>query len=253
MLFCQDAVGPRLGRGGQATLKAIFSNHCFDQLSSTPGPFRQTIGQQLHSARMSGPLAQADVDVAALVRQMSGLTRTSDPQALHDLEWYSLWQAAGEVARDGYADLRSLFEARSVGGESLLVGLVTTFIPFELDWKANTAWSDLGLGLLPPEHVRWLGEQSEPVEELLNEVHGGGRGTAPAEFTARIRQGLAYVQHGEYERAVIEFTAAIQSDPSSASVYVSRGDASGFGGNTIGPLPTMVRPCAWSRNTFWPA
>ncbi|HEX3146927.1 MAG TPA: tetratricopeptide repeat protein [Gemmataceae bacterium] len=226
LLFNQDAVGRKLGRGGQATLDSILANRCFNQLNAIPGPFRQTIGKELHDARQSGPLAQHDVDVDVLLRQMSGLTRTTDPRALQDLEWYSLWQAASEVAREGFPQLRSLFEVRASAGESLLVGLVTTFVPFELELEGNSAHADAGSALLPPDHVRWLCEQSEPIEQFLNEIHGGvARAAAPAETAARVRQGLTYVQHGEYERAVVEFTAAIQSDPRLVSPYVSRGDA----------------------------
>lgn len=225
LLFCKEAVGARLGRGGEQTLESIFSNRCFDQLAATPGPFRQTIWRELHSARKAGPLANGDVGVEDLLRQVSGLTHPSDLRALQDLEWYALWQMAGELTRDGYRELRSLFEARSADGDSLLVGLATTFVPFELALEGNPPRPDPSLSILPDDHVRWLCEHSEPLDVLLNEVYSGGRSGAPAEFATRIRQGQTFAQQGEYERAVIEFTAAIQSDITAANAYVHRGDA----------------------------
>jgi len=225
LLFCKDAIAPRLGRNGTQTLDAIFSSPCFEQLNSIPAPFRKTIWRELHAARKGGPLAHGEVDMDGLIRQLSSLTRQADPRALQDLEWYALWQMAGNLAHDGYRELRSLFEARSTGGESLLIGLVTSFIPFELDLEGNPARGDLGLCILPAEHIRWLCEQSEPIEVFLNETYSGGRGAAPAESTSRVRQGLLYAQQGEYERAVIEYTAAIQSDITTAAPFVHRGDA----------------------------
>ena len=225
LLLARDAVGPRLGRGGQQTLDAVVGNRCFEPLAGTPGPFRETLWRELHAARKAGPLAAGDVDAAALARQLSGLTPTSDPRLLHDLEWFALWQSAGEAARAGFPELRSLFEARAPGGESLLIGLVTTFLPHELSLEGDTARADLGTGLLPPDHARWLSEHSEPVEVLLNEAYDGGRSETPSEVAARVRQGQAFAQQGEYERAAIEFTAAIQSDVTVAAPYVHRGDA----------------------------
>src|SRR5262245_28383460 len=154
MLFAQDALNTRLGRGGQV-FASIFDNSAFQQLTSTPAPFRPTIWRQLHAARKAGPLAHGAVEVEDLLRQLSTLTRPSEPQALQDLEWYALWQLAADLARDGYPELRSLFEARSTGGESLLVGLVTSFVPFELGLEGNPPRVDLGLSLLPDEHIQW--------------------------------------------------------------------------------------------------
>ncbi len=225
LLFCKDAIAPRLGRNGTQTLEAIFSSPCFEQLNFTPAPFRTTIWRELHAARKTGPLVHAGLDVDGLLRQLSSLNRPADPRSLQDLEWYALWQMAGDLSRDGYRELRSLFESRSTGGESLLIGLVTSFVPFELGLEGNPARDDLELCILPTEHIRWLCEQSEPIEVFLNEAYSGGRGTAPAEATARIRQGQLYAQQGEYERAVIEFTAAIQSDITTVAPFIHRGDA----------------------------
>src|SRR5262249_6527966 len=142
-----------------------------------------------------------------------------------DLEWYALWQMAGDVTRDGYRELRRLFEAQSATGDSLLVGLVTSFIPFELELEGNSFRSDPTLSILPDQHVRWLCEHSEPIEVLLNESHGGRRNDDAHEVVARVRQGQIFAQQGQYERAVIEFTAAIQSDMATPAVWVHRGDA----------------------------
>ena len=225
ILFCRDAIAARLGRAGQQTLDEILDNRCFDQLAATPAPFRQTIWRELHAARKAGPLMHGEVEVDDLLRQISGLTRPTDGGALRDLEWYALWQMAGELARDGYRELRCLFEARSENGESLLVGLVAAFVPFELEIEGSPPRPDFGLSILPAAHVRWLCEHSEPVEVLLNEAYRGGQDVAPAEGAARVRQGLLFTQQGQYERAAIEFTAAIQSDMPTAAMYVHRGDA----------------------------
>src|SRR5262245_13790465 len=64
LLFGRDAIGPRLGRGGQQSLDAIFGHRNFDPLTGIPGPFRPPIGSALHAARRAGPLALSDVDVA---------------------------------------------------------------------------------------------------------------------------------------------------------------------------------------------
>jgi tetratricopeptide (TPR) repeat protein len=224
LLYGREALHPRLGREEQEALEAIFGSGCFDQLISAPTPSRKAIWQELHRARKAGPLARADFDVEDLLRQLGGLTRPADPRALQDLEWYALWQMASDLARDGYGALRPLFEARSSGGESLLVGLITSFVPFELELESDPSRADFALSLLPDEHVRWLCEQSGRLEALLSEAFGGIRQAALAESAARVRQGLGFAQQGEYERAVVEFTAAIQSDPTAAA-YVHRGDA----------------------------
>ncbi|HKB03628.1 MAG TPA: tetratricopeptide repeat protein [Gemmataceae bacterium] len=225
LLFGQVAVAPRLGPGGPEALDAVFGNSCFDHLTAIPTPFRTTIWRELHTARKAGPLAQREVDAEEVLRQLAALAPVADPRGLQDLEWYALWQWAGEVARDGYPDLSPVFEARAAGGDSLLVGLVTTFMPFEAALEGHPASADAGHGLLPAEHVQWLCEHSEPVEVYLNEAYAGGRAGSPAEAAARVRQGLTYAQQGEYERAVIEFTAAVQADPTAAAPYVHRGDA----------------------------
>lgn len=224
LLFCQETVGPRLGRGGQQTLDALFTNPCFAHLTVTPGPFRQTVWRELHAARKNGPLAPSDVDVDDLLRQVSGLSRPTDPRAGQDLEWYALWQAAGQLARQGYAELRSLFEARATDGGSLLIGLVTSFVPFELALEGHRPPRDLP-GLLSDAEIRWLCEHSEHVELWLKEAYGGSRSETPAEVAAHMRQGQLYAQQGEYERAIIEYTAALQSDLTIAAPFVHRGDA----------------------------
>jgi tetratricopeptide (TPR) repeat protein len=225
VLFAADAIGTRLGHAGKETLDAIFGNKCFDQLRGTPTPFRETIAQELHAARKSGLLVQGEIDIDDLLRRMSSLNRPSDSRAVQDLEWYALWQMAGDVARDGYRELRRLFEVRSATDDSLLVGLVTTFIPFELELEGNAPRTELGLSILPDQHVRWLCEHSEPIEVLLNESHGSRRSDDTQEVVARVRQGQIFAQQGQYERAVIEFTAAIQSDAAPPAVFVYRGDA----------------------------
>src|SRR6476620_8041638 len=63
------------------------------------------------------------------------------------------------------------------------------------------------------------------VELLLGGANGGVRNGSAADGAARVRQGLAYARQGEFERAVIEFTAAIQADKSAAVAYVHRGQA----------------------------
>jgi tetratricopeptide (TPR) repeat protein len=225
VLFAADAIGIRLGHAGKETLDAIFGNRCFDQLRDTPTPFRETIAQELHVARKSGLLVQGEIDIDDLLRRMSSLNRPSDSRAVQDLEWYALWQMAGDVARDGYRELRRLFEVRSAAGDSLLVGLVTSFIPFELELEGNPPRTELGLSILPDQHVRWLCEHSEPIEVLLNESHGSRRSDDTQEVVARVRQGQIFAQQGQYERAVIEFTAAIQSEAAPPAVFVYRGDA----------------------------
>lgn len=225
VLFAADSIGPRLGRTGKDTLDAIFGSKCFDQLRDTPTPFRETIARELHAARKAGVLVQGEVDVDDLLGRMSSLNRPSDSRAVQDLEWYALWQMAADVARDGYRELRRLFEVRSATGDSLLVGLVTTFIPFELELEGSPSRTDLGLSILPDEQVRWFCEHSEPIEVLLNESHGCRRNDDTDEVVSRVRQGQIYAQQGQYERAVIEFTAAIQSDAATPAVFVYRGDA----------------------------
>ena len=225
VLFAADAIGPRLGRAGNDALDALVNNKCFDRLRDIPTPFRQTLWQELHAARKAGLLVQGDVEVDDLLRQMAGLTTPSDPHALQDLEWYALWQMAGDVTRDGSRELRRLFEARSTAGDSLLAGLVTSFIPFELAVEGHPPRGELAISVLPEEQIRWLCEHSEPLEVLLNESYGGDRDQTANELASRVRQGLVFAQQGQYERAVIEFTAALQSDFATSAVYVHRGDA----------------------------
>ncbi|HJZ91605.1 MAG TPA: tetratricopeptide repeat protein [Gemmataceae bacterium] len=224
-LLCgPQALRLRLDREEKEALEAVLGNGCFDHLTSIPAPDRKAIWRELGRARKSGPLSQADLDVEELLRQLGGLTRPADPRALRDLEWYALWQLASDLAREGYGELRPLFEARTPGGESLLVGLVTSFLTSDLELEGEPYRADLALSVLPDEHVRWLCEQSERLQLLLDDAYAGIRQVAPAETAARVRQGLAFAQQGEYERAVVEFTAAIQFDPTAAA-YVHRGDA----------------------------
>ena len=186
---------------------------------------------ELHAARRSGALLSGDVDVNDLLRQLAILTPPHDARAARDLEWYALWQTASALARDGYHELKSIFEARCDDGGPLLVSLVAAFIPFEVGIEGHSQTLDLGVSILPVDHIRWLCEHSEPVEVLLNDAVRGSSGTNDQpkalidELAGRLRIGLAYAQQGEYERAIVEFSAVVQSDPTRAAAYVYRGDA----------------------------
>src|SRR5689334_8452568 len=69
---------------------------------------------------------------------------------------------------------------------------------------------------------------AERPEESLIAANGEAVPPArlpPPDAAARIRQGLSHAQRGDYERAIIEFTVALQADPGSAAAHVHRGDA----------------------------
>src|SRR5262249_55576686 len=81
---------------------------------------------------------------------------------------------------------------------------------------------------LPAELVRWLEEHAEPLESLLNEAQSEADVPVPPQpdrAALRLRQGLAHAQRGDYERALVEFTAALHADPTSAAAHIHRGDA----------------------------
>src|SRR5437016_6894963 len=80
----------------------------------------------------------------------------------------------------------------------------------------------------PAEQMRYLAPQVEALRAQLDELQedtASARARQPAKASDRIRRGLANAQRGDYERAVIEFTSALQADPGNATAQVHRGDA----------------------------
>ncbi len=224
-----DAIASRLGAPGQDILADLVRNRCFDSLSAIPSPFRQAMWRELHTAREAGPLVQGEVDVDQIDDQLA----TVEAERVPDAEWQALFQLADDLGRAGYGGLKALLQTRFDNGDSLIVGLVLSFLPFELETEGARI-SSYENGTIPAEQILWLIEQSEPLEELLNEVchhqespakRQSAQPSESPEAAARVRQGLAYSQRGDYERAAVEFTAALHNGQARPRVYVHRGDA----------------------------
>ena len=231
LVLARDVVAPGLSSSGQQTLAALVGNRSFDYLSATPAPFRHAIWRELRAAREAGPLMQGEVDVENLVDELGSANQPTDYERIQEIEWQALFQLADDLSRRGCGGLRSLLEARSDNGESLIVGLILSFLPYELEAE-GARFSDYERGTIPSEQILWLTEQSEPLEELLNEIwHKKATPASRAEThetpesAARLRQGLSYSQRGDYERAAVEFTAVLHSGSARPAVYVHRGDA----------------------------
>jgi tetratricopeptide (TPR) repeat protein len=232
LVLARDLLAPKLGPPGQRMLAALVANRCFDYLSGTPAPFRHAIWRELHAAREAGPLEQGEVDVDALSDEIGQLTQPMESEQVQEAEWQALFKLADDLGREGCGGLRSLLEAHSENGESLLVCLVLSFLPYELELE-GARFSDHERSSIPAEQILWLTEQSEPLEELLADMsHGGAPAThtrveiqESAESAARVRQGLSYSQRGDYERAAVEFTAVLHNGQARPNVYVHRGDA----------------------------
>lgn len=229
LVLGREAITSRLGASGQRLLADLVRSRCFDSLAAIPGPFRQAMWRELHAAREAGPLVQGGVNVDQIYDQLTAI----EPERVADSEWQSLFQLADDLGRSGYGGLKSLLQARLENGDSLLVSLVLSFLPFELETEGAriSRWEQ---ETIPAEQILWLIEQSEPLEEMLNEASHCPEAFAKRSFSeaaespetaARVRQGLSYSQRGDYERAAVEFTAALHNGQARPQVYLYRGDA----------------------------
>lgn len=54
---------------------------------------------------------------------------------------------------------------------------------------------------------------------------GCGKSNSPTTWQEQYDLGVRYLSEGNYEEAIIAFTAAIEIDPKRAEAYVGRGDA----------------------------
>ena len=69
-------------------------------------------------------------------------------------------------------------------------------------------------------------------------------GKSPAEqWQEQYDLGVRYLSEGNYEEAIIAFTAAIEIDPNRAEAYVSRGNAYAASGDTEENMRKPLRYC----------
>src|SRR5262245_31057688 len=172
LLLGRDVIRPRLTGPGQEALAALLGSAGLQSLARTPTPFRQPIWRDLRGARTSGTLTRGEVRADDLLRQLDHFGRPPDGQGAADLEWFALWQMADELGREGFAGLKSLLEARSPRGDSLIVGLVSSFALHELGLEDESPLDDSDSGLVSRESARWLAGHAEVLETLLNEAVG---------------------------------------------------------------------------------
>ena len=189
---------------------------------------RHAIWRELHAARETGPLIQGEVDVDEISSELGHTSQPIEGDHVQEGEWLALFQLADELGRNGFGGLRSVLETHFENGESLIVGLVLSFLPYELELE-GARFSDCERSAIPTEQILWLTEQSEPLEELLSDASHRSKPVSPRvespESSARVRQGLSYSQRGDYERAAVEFTAVLHNGQARPIVYVHRGDA----------------------------
>ncbi len=184
--------------------------------------WRQMCWQQLRLARQAGLL---HIDLPNVQKSTGLFGECNDRQIVGHL--------ADTVERSTWYCLRPLLEMEGRQGELLCFAILAWF-----------SQKSLGLELkagLSPESDAWDGALSLVTELLegypaqlaaaLRDACGPLPGAAiqPVVDTMaaalRFQRGLGCIQNGEYERAIVEFSAAIQHNPSMEHAYAQRGDA----------------------------
>jgi tetratricopeptide (TPR) repeat protein/uncharacterized protein (DUF1330 family) len=184
--------------------------------------WRQACWQQLRAARQAGLLELRPPNLL----EASGL---NDDRADHQ----SLARLCEAFERSAWYCLRPLVEMRTSEGEPFCLALLQWFTQEGLD----SADEDRRLGEVGEwDHVLdMIVELIETYPGKLESTLRAACGAAPGTLvqpvvdsmaaSLRFQRGLGCIHNGDYERAVVEFGAAIQHNPAMEHAYAQRGDA----------------------------
>jgi tetratricopeptide (TPR) repeat protein len=219
-------------------LRGFFDTICPDSPDNGSPDARRHLAEALEGALRSGVLTAGALDARALLP--GGV-----PEAMAvEQEWTALDRLADALEHAGHGRLRSLLALRHPDGTPLLVALVAALFRHAVEADADL-FGDVPALLrtaAPGDAVADLGALAVTLDRhrsrldvLLGEVRraavGAGEGAA-AEVAldadaaaARLQRGQTHAQRGEYDRAILEFTAALQFDPTLTTAFTRRGDA----------------------------
>ncbi len=206
----------------RAAMDALLGQVAPEELRRADPEWRQTCWEQLRAARQAGLL---DVDPAN-GQESAGLPGEGNEREI-------LRGLAEACERSAWYCMRPLLEMRTRLGEPLCVALLAWFArntlglepeaDFSLDLSTwDGAWKSV---------VELFETYSEQLEAALRNTCGaltGAVNPVPIDAMAaslRFQRGLSSNQNGEYERAIVEFSAAIQHNPTMEHAYAQRGDA----------------------------
>jgi len=217
---------------------------------------RRKACQSLQAALGSGLLTSGTLELTELLPDAQ-----QDDEAPEDYQapWRILAQLTTQLEQAGYAELSPFFQLRCGTGEPFLPSMVASFFRQAVEADPDlfggfgTALTkktkDLALEDLRPVAVM-LDRQRARLDSLLGGLRDAGAvpmAAPPIDTLAganRLEGGMAFAQRGDYEKAIGEYTAALQLDPASVQAFLYRGDAyrlKGDYGQALADYSTALR------------
>ncbi len=182
--------------------------------------------RDLAEAVQSGLLTGGTLDVDELLAEATAVPASAEA------EWEALEQVAGMLEADGLS-LRPLLLLRRGPREPLLVALVAALFRQAVEADADL-FGDLPRLLTstpqPAEDLRAvalaLDRHRDRLAALFGEVVAAPTPQAadPRGAVGHLQNGQTHAGRGEYDRALLEFTAALALDPQMIDALVRRGD-----------------------------
>jgi tetratricopeptide (TPR) repeat protein len=189
----------------------------------------------LREALSSGFLNPSDSYLRELNgRACAGIARSSLEENLFESEWEVLERVSGELEQAGYCHLRPILHLRWQSRDPLIVVLLAAFFgaSMEDDWVSTSNGASAAPARAEEpgfedllELTEILGAHGTELSKLLEATWSNQAALDVTAETARFQSGLAYVQRGEYERAVAEFTGVLRFNRKSADAFAFRAEA----------------------------
>ncbi len=208
---------------------------------------RRKVQQSVQAALGSGLLTSGPLELAELLPDLDAEMPSEDFLG----QARTLGELTQHLERSGYTELKPLLTLRCATGELFLVSLIAALFRHAVasdpdlfgglgelfaDTKPDGAVRDLGpLAVMLDKHRSRLDAQ-------LASMRNPGMPAQPAQAidtatgTDRMERGLACLQRGDYDKAIGEFTAALQSDPSNVQAVLYRADAHRLKGDYVQAL-----------------
>jgi tetratricopeptide (TPR) repeat protein len=209
---------------------------------------RRKANQHLQAALGSGLLTSGPLELTELLLVHEETETTSDDFLGF---WRSLGRLMDHLEEQGYAELKPLFQLRCATGEPFLASLVAALFRHAVETDPDL-FGVFGEACLEnePEGVLKdlrglavvLGKHRSRVDSLLAFLRTPELAMAPAPVVDtlgganRLERGLSWSQRGDYEKAIGEFTAALQLDPASLLAFLHRADAYRLKGDYVQAL-----------------
>jgi tetratricopeptide (TPR) repeat protein len=229
------ALSTRKAKSFRRQMEALLDIISLAGLPSDGPASQQRCFEETRAARTSGLVDVVFLDAPALGSELPGnngsISAAANESAVELLE-----QTADGFRQGGYHLLAHLIELLSPWGQPLFVELVEFFLHRLVRQDAAIA-KNLPDGSRTESPWRCLeivaqilDERQEEIEGLLADpqlqqtdyVSPGRDDEAIEQF---FHQGLNRLLHGDYQQAVVQFTAALKLDASNAAIYAHRGDA----------------------------